>query len=116
MTKIECINIFEDSALMRCSVIFAHPRSDWLSGRFSNQAAVTTRRVVDCIQNRTFQFWESDADFYRDGAITPRSNCLLDVSKLLVTGVRLRPVGEALEAALKNWQPERWALNFELNC
>jgi hypothetical protein len=30
----------------------------------------------------------------------------MDVSKLLATGVKIRPVPEALEHSLKNWNPE----------
>jgi hypothetical protein len=37
-------------------------------------------------------------------AKTPRSNCVLDVSKLLAAGVKIRPVLEALEDSLRNWK------------
>ncbi len=56
--------------------------------------------------DRPFEFWQDDAEFYRVAAKTPRSNCVLDVSKLLATGVKLRPVHEALEASLRDWKPE----------
>mgnify|MGYP001560043778 CR=1 FL=1 len=55
---------------------------------------------------RAFEFWANDEEFYRVAAKTPRSNCVMDVSKLLATGVTLRPVQEALEDALKNWRTE----------
>ena len=54
---------------------------------------------------RAFQFWAGDEEFYRLAAKTPRSNCVLDVSKLLAAGVKLRPVEEALEDALQHWTP-----------
>jgi UDP-glucose 4,6-dehydratase len=57
--------------------------------------------------NRKFEFWENDEEFYRVAARTPRSNCVLDPGKLLATGVKIRPVEEALEDALRNWEPER---------
>ena len=74
-----------------------------------NPGAVTTRRIVEMIQrilkpDRSFEFWTNDEEFYRCQAKTPRSNCILDVSKLLSLGVRMRPVEEALEDALKRWQ------------
>lgn len=77
----------------------------------TNPGYVTARQVVKMIQqmlrpDREFEFWASDEEFYRLGAKTPRSNCVLDVSKLLQTGVQLRPVAEALENALRNWKPE----------
>jgi UDP-glucose 4,6-dehydratase len=54
--------------------------------------------------DRRFEFWKNDEEFYRCQAKTPRSNCILDASKLLSLGVRMRPVEEALEDALKRWQ------------
>jgi len=78
----------------------------------TNPGFVTTREVVQLIQKilkpgRVFEFWESDEEFYRVAAKTPRSNCVLDVSKLLATGIQVRPVTEALEDSLKNWKRER---------
>jgi dTDP-4-dehydrorhamnose reductase len=77
----------------------------------TNPGFVTTRRVVEAIErilkpNRRFEFWENDQEFYRIAAKTPRSNCVLDVSKLLSAGVTVRPVDEALEEALRHWTPE----------
>jgi UDP-glucose 4,6-dehydratase len=78
----------------------------------TNPGLVTTRQVVAMIEKilkpgRTFKFWKNDGEFYNEAAKTPRSNCVLDVSKLLATGVKIRPVGEALEDSLNNWQPEK---------
>jgi dTDP-4-dehydrorhamnose reductase len=80
----------------------------------TNPGFVTTRQVVELLQKviapeRSFDFWADDDEFYRVAASTPRSNCVLDVSKLLSTGVSLRPVGEALEESLRRWQPEHVA-------
>jgi len=77
----------------------------------TNPGFVTTRQVAELIEkklklNRHLEFWKDDAEFYRIAAKTPRSNCVLDVSRLLSTGVRVRPVNEALEAALGEWKPE----------
>ena len=52
---------------------------------------------------RSFEFWENDEEFYRCQAKAPRSSCILDVSKLLSRGVKMRPVEEALENALRRW-------------
>ncbi len=76
----------------------------------TNPGFVTTRQVIALLEKilrpaRPFTYWESDAEFYQLAAKTPRSNCVLDVSKLLATGVRLRPVLEALEDSLRHWQP-----------
>jgi UDP-glucose 4,6-dehydratase len=56
--------------------------------------------------HRKFEFWESDEEFYKIAAKTPRSNCVMDVTKLLSAGVKIRSVREAVETSLKNWKPE----------
>ena len=62
--------------------------------------------------DRSFEFWKNDDEFYRFGAKAPRSSCILDSSKLLAAGVKLRPAEEALEESLTGWH---WATqNFEL--
>jgi dTDP-4-dehydrorhamnose reductase len=78
----------------------------------TNPGFVTTRQVVAMIEKilkpaREFVFWKNDDEFYHSAAKTPRSNCVLDVSKLLAAGVKIRPVMEALEDSLKNWKPEK---------
>lgn len=77
----------------------------------TNPGFVSTRQVVALIQKilkpaRAFEYFASDEEFYRLAAKAPRCNCVLDVSKLLATGVNLRPVDEALMEALKNWRRE----------
>ena len=56
--------------------------------------------------NHQFEYWSSDEEFYKVAAKTPRSNCVMDVSKLLAAGVKIRGVEEALAASLNNWKPE----------
>lgn len=75
----------------------------------TNPGFVTTRQVVDMVTRilrpgRAFEFWANDEEFYRLGAVTPRSNCVLDASKLLATGVKMRPVEAALEESLRQWR------------
>lgn len=77
----------------------------------TNPGSVTTEQVVELIQkhlklNRQFSFFASESDFMNVAAKTPRSNCVLDSSKAIAAGLPLRPVEEAVEAALINWQPE----------
>ena len=77
----------------------------------TNPGAISSRQVVAMIKsalrlNREFAFWESDQEFYQQGAQTPRSNCVMDVSKILAAGVVIRPVEEALEDSLRCWSPE----------
>ncbi len=75
----------------------------------TNTGATTTREVVSLIRqhltpNRSYEFFASEEDFMQRAAITPRSNCVLDNSKILRTGIRLRTVQEAIESSLRNWQ------------
>lgn len=78
----------------------------------TNPGYVTTRHVVELIEKflqpaRKFEFWQNDEEFYKVAAKTPRSNCVMDVSKLLAAGVKVRPVEAALEDSLKHWKPEK---------
>jgi len=78
----------------------------------TNPGYVSTREVVEKIQIQLKPewnpvFWRSDDEFYRFGAVTPRSNCILDTAKILKAGIRIRSVGEALENALTCWCPEQ---------
>jgi UDP-glucose 4,6-dehydratase len=75
----------------------------------TNPGSVTTRDVVRLIQkhglsNRDFQFFESDDQFMKLAAKTPRSNCVLDSTKAIAAGLPLSPIEESLEKAMKNWQ------------
>ena len=77
-----------------------------------NPGYISTREVVEKIQQRLKsgwkpEFWQNDDDFYRFGAVTPRSNCILDTTKILKAGVRIRSAGEAIEDALNRWVSEK---------
>jgi UDP-glucose 4,6-dehydratase len=75
----------------------------------TNPGFVTSAQVVEMLQRilkprRSFDFWKNDEEFYRNAARTPRSNCILDVSKLLAAGVAMRPVERALSESLEQWR------------
>jgi dTDP-4-dehydrorhamnose reductase len=81
----------------------------------TNPGAVSTGEVVELIKQilrpqREFAFWKDDSEFYRLGAVAPRSNCIMDSSKLLNAGVTMRPVLSALTDALENWKTESAAV------
>lgn len=74
----------------------------------TNTGAVTTKEVVEQIKKhrrieKSFQFFESEKEFMELAAKTPRSNCVLDNSKLLSTGIKMSTVEEAISQALKSW-------------
>jgi dTDP-4-dehydrorhamnose reductase len=75
----------------------------------TNPGRVTTREVVDLIRrsgvsSKEFSFFSSEAEFMQTAAKTPRSNCVLDSSKLEGAGIRLTPVREAVERDLRAWK------------
>ena len=77
----------------------------------TNPGFVTTKHVVQLIEQhlkpvKNFELWAGDEEFYRVAAKTPRSNCVMDCSKLPAAGVKIRSVNEALLDSLINWKPE----------
>jgi dTDP-4-dehydrorhamnose reductase len=75
----------------------------------TNPGFVSSRQVIALIQKRfpashRFEFWDSDEEFYRVAAKTPRSNCIMNPGKLIAAGVQLRSVEDALEESLRNWE------------
>ena len=75
----------------------------------TNPGSVTTHEVVDLIRksgvsDKQFQFFTDEADFMQKAAKTPRSNCVLDSSKLAATGIAMSEVHDAIATALRNWK------------
>ena len=75
----------------------------------TNPGQVTTHEVVDLIRktgvsNKNFVFFENESDFMAKAAKTPRSNCVMDSSKLASTGIQMTEVHEAIERDLRRWQ------------
>ncbi|MDA0834740.1 MAG: sugar nucleotide-binding protein [Planctomycetota bacterium] len=75
----------------------------------TNTGHTSTSEVVSLIQkylhpDRDFRFFENEDEFMRTAAKTPRSNCILDNSKLRATGIDIPDIHTALERALRNWQ------------
>ena len=74
-----------------------------------NPGRVTTREVVEQIRKsgvcrKDFRFFDDEAEFMRVAAKTPRSNCVLDSSKLQRTGIRMTEVHEAIDRDLRRWR------------
>jgi len=75
----------------------------------TNPGSVTTREVVDHIRRsgvcrKDFAFFKDESEFMKTAAKTPRSNCVLDSSKLESRGIRLTEVHAAVERALREWK------------
>ncbi len=75
----------------------------------TNPGHVTTREVVDLIKasgvsTKDFEFFSDEAEFMATAARTPRSNCVMDTTKLTQAGITLTPVHDAIRQALADWQ------------
>lgn len=78
----------------------------------TNPGFVSTADVLKKIKtilkpDRDFHFWKNDSEFYSQAAVAPRSNCIMDTTKLLNAGIQMRTVDEALEQSLNEWQYEK---------
>lgn len=76
-----------------------------------NPGAIRTRHVLEMIRRilkpaRQFELLVCKDDAHSNGDKSPCSDCILDSSKLVKTGVKLRPVHDALEKSLEKWQCE----------
>jgi dTDP-4-dehydrorhamnose reductase len=74
----------------------------------TNPGSVTTEEVVAMIQRfgltqKAFRFFDSEDQFMKLAAKTPRSNCVLDTTKAEQLKLPMRPVAEALEIAMSRW-------------
>lgn len=97
---------------VRASLDLWERRAPFGTYNVTNPGFVTTRQVVGLIEkilkpDRRFEFWENDREFYTSGVKAQRSNCVMDESKLLASGVKIRSVEEALNDSLNNWKPEK---------
>ena len=77
----------------------------------TNPGRVTTHEVVDLIRqsgvsDKEFRFFESEEEFMRLAAKTPRSNCVLDTAKLQGVGIGMPEVHDAVAEALRRWTRE----------
>jgi dTDP-4-dehydrorhamnose reductase len=75
----------------------------------TNPGKVTAREVVQLIQatgvcRKEFHFFRSEEEFMRVAAKTPRSNCVMDSTKLRKAGIEMTEVHDAIVRALKNWE------------
>lgn len=75
-----------------------------------NPGSITTKEIVELIRiagvaRKNFQFFKDENEFNQLATKTPRSNCVLDTTKLQHTGIIMTEVHEAVESALRNWTP-----------
>ena len=77
----------------------------------ANPGVITRGQLLDMMARNLdsgsgYEFGkEKDTDrYYRLGTELPQASYILDVSKLLATGIRMRPVRAALQDSLRKWQ------------
>ena len=95
------------SALLDCFVM----RVPYGTYHLTNPGAVSTTEVVQMIRDsgvtrKDFHFFESEEEFMQLAAITPRSNCVLNVENALQAGLKLSPIRDAIWRCLNSWVPE----------
>ena len=74
-----------------------------------NSGAITTRQVVEMIKqtigkDKNFNFFKDIYEFYAQTKATPRSNCVLDNSKILNCGAKISNTEDILLKRLETWQ------------
>ncbi len=75
----------------------------------TNPGSITTSRVVELARkhlptDKEFSFFDSEEQFLKEAAKTPRSNCVLNTDKAREAGLVMRPVEEAVIDSFKNWR------------
>ena len=75
----------------------------------TNPGQVTARQIVDHIiksgvLTKRYKFFENESDFMAVAAKTPRSNCVMDSSKLVSLGIKMTEVNDAIMRDLKRWR------------
>lgn len=74
----------------------------------TNPGQITARQIIELVKKhglseKTFSFFEDETEFMKEAALTPRSNCVMDSSKLASVGIKMTPVVECVEACLASW-------------
>jgi len=94
-----------------CAATFAcwEKRVPFGTYNVTNPGQVTTHEVVDLIKRsgvsrKDFIFFKDEDEFMHMAAKTPRSNCVMDSSKLARAGIAMTEVHEAVARDLRNWQ------------
>jgi len=75
----------------------------------TNPGQITTHEVVEHIVKsgvhpKDYVFFKDEDEFMHVAAKTPRSNCVMDSSKLASVGIQMTEVHQAVTTALKNWK------------
>jgi dTDP-4-dehydrorhamnose reductase len=72
----------------------------------TNPGSITAREIIDMVEHyagiqRDWKYWEEEE--FMASVTTKKSNCVLNVDKLLLTGVKIRPIRDAVQDCIINW-------------
>ncbi len=74
----------------------------------TNTGYITTSQLVEKLKKTISKEKDflliTEKELYEKFAKTPRSNCILDNSKILSTGIKMRSVDESIDYCLNNWK------------
>lgn len=74
----------------------------------TNTGSVETKFVIKLLNkyltSKEFVFFDNEKDFYSTAAQTPRSNCVLDNTKILNAGFKMKHIVEALEESVMKYE------------
>jgi len=75
----------------------------------TNPGAILTSEVATALRqhgltSKDFRYFSGEQEFMTTPGRVFRASCVLDSSKIAVTGIKLREVGEALEGTLRDWK------------
>ncbi len=94
-----------------CAATFAcwEKRVPFGAYNVTNPGAIATHEVVEHIQRsgvcqKEFSFFKDEDEFMQLAAKTPRSNCVMDSSKLTRAGITMTEVHEAVARDLRTWR------------
>ncbi len=94
-----------------CAATFAcwEKRVPFGTYNVTNPGQVTTHEVVALIKasgvcTKEYEFFRDEDEFMAKAAKTPRSNCVMDSTKLASTGIRMTEVHEAIARDLSQWR------------
>jgi dTDP-4-dehydrorhamnose reductase len=92
---------------VRACVDLWERRSPFGAYNIVNPGAASVRQIAGSVQSflsrkSSFEFSENDSEI---GGTARHTGSILDSSKLLSTGIRMRPLVEAMEDSLRKWQP-----------
>lgn len=108
-TLLEAENSISDlSDFARCSIETITRKVDPGVYNITNTGFVTTHEVAALIKehllpNKDFKFFTNEDEFMKLAAKTPRSNCVMDNSKIRSTGIEIADVHDAVIESLRNW-------------